>query len=179
VKDLGPRLLDIRDSMALDVLTTDHVAASQFIAGKVPLMLDDANRLMKPDDSGINAEVLWTVAQKMHVNVLFPDWDTTEMRRAVSMVSATAPAALQALAPALGNDIRAFALFLFSAYGKMGNVQYKQVFGPQGQTWVVRNIADRMKANPVAAPSLDLMKQKMDMLLEAGLDRAQSSTERG
>lgn len=179
VTDLGPRLLEVRDPMALEVLTGDHVAASQFVAGKVPLLLDDATRLMKPDGAGINAEVLWTVAQKMHVGVLFPDWDTSEMRRAVSMVSATAPAALQVLAPVLGNDIRAFTLFLFTAYSKIGNVQYKQVFGPQGQTWVVRAIAARMKAEPVAAPSLDLMKQRMETLLEGAVDRALSSPPQG
>ncbi|MEW5729670.1 MAG: hypothetical protein AB1918_17710 [Pseudomonadota bacterium] len=162
---LGPRLLELRESDRLHVLA-DPMAAAQFAQGKTPLLLDKADRLMVNDGAGINAEVLWTLSQKMHIGFLFPEWDTNELRRAVSMVSATAPQALATLVPAFGHDVRAFALFLFSAYGRMGNVRYKQVFGPEGQPWVVRALAETARRTPPTAPSLDQMKLCMERLID-------------
>ncbi len=166
VTALGPRLLDLRESDRVHVLS-DPMAAAQYVQGKTPLLLDKAERLMVNDGSGINAEVLWSLSQKMNVGYLFAEWDTNELRRAVSMVSATAPQALATLAPVFGHDIRAFALFLFTAYGRMGTVRYKQVFSAGGQPWVVRALADAARGAPPLAPSLEQMKLSMERLIDA------------
>lgn len=171
VKALGPKLLDLRQSFQISVLA-DHNAAAQLASGKVPLLLDDARRLMIPDGSGINAEILWAVSQKIHLNHLFPHWDSNESRRALSVIASTSPDALATMAPVLGGDIRVFTLFLFTAYSKLEAIGYKQVFGPQGKTWMVRAIAERLIRNPLGAPSLDLMKVEMERSLDGLADAA-------
>ncbi|MGE5547110.1 MAG: hypothetical protein ACM33T_09440 [Solirubrobacterales bacterium] len=165
VTELGPRLLDCKDSATVAMLA-DRSVSGQLAEGKTPLLMDSAKRLMAEDGASINAEILWTVGQKMHVSLLFPEWDPTEMRRALSVISATSQPALEALAPALGGDIRAFTLFLFTAYNRMGINRFKQVFGPEGQLRVVKAIAARMAHESPKAPSLEMMKAKMEALLD-------------
>lgn len=143
VTKLGPKLLEYRDPLKLQVLA-DHSVETAMAEGRTPLLLDNAKRLLTINTDSINAEVLWNVCQKMRMAALFPGYDVGEMRKAVSLVAATSPAALRHLMPVLGDDIRMFTLYLFTAYGKLGPVRYRQVLGADGQTWVVEAMARRV-----------------------------------
>lgn len=142
VTKMGESLLEMRDPMKLLVLA-DYTAETAMVDGKVPLLLDNVQRMLTPTEE-INAEVLWTVCQKMRMAALFPGYDVGEMRKAVSLVAATNKAAIKYLLPVLGDDIRKFTLYLFTAYDTFGPARYRQVLGSGGQTWVVEAMAARV-----------------------------------
>lgn len=169
VSRMGDALLEVRDPLKVQVLS-DHAAETAVVEGKVPLLLDNANRMLTPTDS-INAEVLWSVCQKMRMAALFPGYDVGEMRKAVSLVAATSPAALKHLLPVLGDDIRKFTLYLFTAYGKFGPARYRQVLGNDGQTWVVQAMAQRVAKEP----PLEGTHEQWKATIETWLDSAVAS----
>lgn len=175
VTALGDRLLEMRDPLKLQVLA-DAAAESALVDGKVPLLLDTAQRMMTPTD-GINAEVLWSVCQKMRMAALFPDYDVGEMRRAVSLVAATSPAALEHLLPVLGDDIRKFTMYLFTAYGKFGPVRYRQVLGVDGQTWVVEAMARRVTKEPPLTGTHEQWKATIEDWLDSAVATLDSDFE--
>lgn len=173
VTALGPRLLEFRDPLRLQLLA-DHTTEAALVDGKMPLLLSGAQRLMTAASDNINAEVLWTVCQKMRMAALFPGFDTAEMRKAVSLVAATSPAALQVFMPVLGGDIRFFTLYLFTAYGKFGPIRYRQVFGSEGQGWVL----DGMARRAAKAGDLTGTYEEMKAAIETWLDTAVEQLDR-
>ncbi|MCR6633245.1 MAG: hypothetical protein NVV74_26160 [Magnetospirillum sp.] len=168
VTKLGDKLLDFRDPLKLQVLA-DHTAETALVDGKVPLLLDTAERLITPSGDTINAEVLWNVCQKMRMAALFPGYDVGEMRKAVSLVAATSPAALKHLMPVLGDDIRRFTLYLFTAYGTFGPARYRQVLGVNGQTWVVEAMAQRIAREPPLTGTHEQWKETIESWLDSAI----------
>lgn len=174
VTALGPRLLEFRDPLRLQLLA-DPSTETAMIEGKPPLLLSDARRLIASATDTINSEVLWSVCQKMRMAALFPGFDLAEMRRAVSFIVATSPVALQVFLPVLGDDIRKFTLYLFTAYGKFGPTRYRQVFGDEGQGWVLESMASRAAKAPPLAGTHEEMKASIESWLDSAveaLDRA-------
>lgn len=177
VTKLGPKLLEFRDPMRLQVLA-DHSVEMAMTEGKVPLLLDNAKRLMTANTDTINAEVLWSVCQKMRMSALFPGYDVGEMRKAVSLVAATSPAALKHLMPVLGDDIRKFTLYLFTAYGKLGPVRYRQVLGVDGQTWAVEAMARRVAKEPPLTGTHEEWKAKVEHWLDSAVATLDADAEK-
>ncbi|MCA1908166.1 MAG: hypothetical protein LDL39_07380 [Magnetospirillum sp.] len=169
VNSLGEKLLEYRDPLKVQLLS-DYATESALVDGKLPLLLSDAHRLMSAASDNINAEVLWNVCQKMRMAALFPGHDTAEMRKAVSLVAATSPAALKLLMPVLGDDIRKFTLYLFTVYGKFGPARYRQVLGTQCQTWVVEGMAKRVAKEPPLAGTHEEMKRTIESWLDSTLE---------
>jgi hypothetical protein len=176
VTKLGPKLLDYRDPLKLQVLS-DPAAENSMAEGKVPLLFDTAQRLMAADDT-INPEVLWGVCQKMRMAALFPGYDVGELRKAVSLIAATSPAALKHLMPVLGDDIRKFTLYLFTAYGKLGPVRYRQCLGADGQTWVVEAMARRVAKEPPLAGTHEQWKATIEGWLDSAVETLDVNDER-
>lgn len=169
VSSLGEKLLEYRDPLKVQLLS-DYATESALVDGKLPLLLSDAHRLMSAASDNINAEVLWNVCQKMRMAALFPGHDTAEMRKAVSLVAATSPAALKLLMPVLGDDIRKFTLYLFTVYGKFGPGRYRQVLGAQCQTWVVEGMAKRVAKEPPLTGTHEEMKRTIESWLDSTLE---------
>lgn len=169
VTKLGAKLLDFRDPLKLQVLA-DTSAGSAMADGKVPLLLDSAQRLFSAGTDTINAEVLWNVSQKMRMAALFPGFDNTEMRKAVSLIAASSPAALKHLLPVLGDDIRKFTLYLFTAYAKLGPARYRQALGANGQTWVVEAMARRIAKEEPLAGTHEQWKATIETWLDSALE---------
>ncbi|HTH18155.1 MAG TPA: hypothetical protein VL974_15970 [Magnetospirillum sp.] len=169
VTKLGEGLLEFRDPLKLQVLA-DQSAETALVDGKVPLLLDSAQRLITPNTDTINAEVLWNVSQKMRMAALFPGYDTSDMRRAVSLVAATSPAALKHLLPVLGDDIRKFTLYLFTAYGKFGPGRYRQVLGADGQAWMVEAMAQRAAKEPPLTGTHEQWKAVIESWLDSAIE---------
>ena len=168
VTSLGKRLLDYRDPLKVQLLSESGTEAA-LVDGKAPLLLSDARRLLTPSTDNINAEVLWNVCQKMRMAALFPGYDTAELRKAVSLVAATSPAALKILLPVLGDDIRKFTLYLFTIYGKFGPTRYRQVLGAQCQSWVLEAMAQRVAKEPPLSGTYEDMKRTMEGWLDNAL----------
>lgn len=177
VTKLGPKLLDFRDPLKLQVLA-DHTAETAMTDGKVPLLLDNAQRLMTTNTDAINAEILWSVSQKMRMAALFPGFDTSEMRKAVSLIAATSPAALKHLMPVLGEDIRKFTLYLFTAYGKLGPARYRQALGANGQTWVVEAMARRIAKEPTLTGTHEQWKATIETWLDSAVETMDEADEK-
>lgn len=174
VTALGNRLLEYRDPLRLQLLA-DQSTATALVEGKIPLLLSNAQRLLSANSDTINAEVLWNVCQKMRMAALFPGFDTSEMRKAVSLIAATSPKALQLFMPVLGGDIRPFTLYLVTAYGKFGPTRYRQVFGNEGQGWVLESMARRVTKGPALGGTHEEMKATIELWLDSAveqLDRA-------
>lgn len=176
VTTLGEKLLDMRDPLKLQVLA-DYTAENALVDGKIPLLLDTAQRMMTPTDD-INAEVLWSVCQKMRMAALFPGYDVGEMRKAVSLVAATNAVALKHLMPVLGDDIRKFTLYLFTAYGKFGPARYRQVLGSGGQTWVVEAMARRVAKEPPLVGTHEQWKATIEDWLDSAIATLDADTEK-
>ncbi len=176
VTKLGPKLLEYRDPLKLQVLS-DPSVENAVTEGKTPLLFDTAKRLMAADDT-INPEVLWGVCQKMRMAALFPGYDVGEMRKAVSLIAATSPAALKFLMPVLGDDIRKFTLYLFTAYAKLGPVRYRQCLGADGQTWVVEAMARRAAKEPPLAGTHEQWKTTIESWLDSAVETLDTNDER-
>lgn len=176
VTSLGEQLLEVRDPLKVQILA-DQSAETALVDGKIPLLLDGAKRMMTPTDT-INAEVLWSVCQKMRMAALFPGYDVGEMRKAVSLVAATSPAALKHLLPVLGDDIRKFTLYLFTAYGKFGPARYRQVLGADGQTWVVEAMARRAAKEPPLAGTHEQWKATIEHWLDSAVETLDNDAEK-
>ena len=176
VTKMGDNLLELRDPLKVQVLA-DQTAETAVVDGRVPLLLDGAARMMTPTDT-INAEVLWSVCQKMRMAALFPGYDVGEMRKAVSLVAATSPAALKHLLPVLGEDIRKFTLYLFTAYGKFGPTRYRQVLGADGQTWVVEAMAQRVAKEPPLSGTHEQWKATIEEWLDTAVETLDSDAEK-
>jgi len=169
VTRLGPKLLDYRDPLKLQCLS-DPAVETAMVEGKTPLLFDTAKRLMSGETDTINAEVLWNVCQKMRMSALFPGYDVGEMRKAVSLIAATSPTALTHLMPVLGGDIRQFTLYLFTAYGKLGPMRYRQVLGADGQTWVVEAMARRAAKEPPLTGTHEQWKATIERWLDSAVE---------
>lgn len=177
VEKLGPKLLEFRDPLKLQVLA-DHAAGTAVADGRVPLLLDSAQRLLTANSDTINAEVLWNVSQKMRLAALFPGFDTTEMRKAVSLIAATSPAALKHLLPVLGDDVRKFTLFLFTAYAKLGPTRYRQSLGLDGQNWVVEAMARHIAREAPLNGTHEQWKATMENWLDSSIDTLDEQDEK-
>lgn len=177
VTKLGPKLLDFRDPLKLQVLA-DHMAENAMSDGKVPLLLDNAQRLLTSSGDTISPEVLWNVSQKMRMAALFPGFDTTEMRKAVSLIAATSPIALKHLLPVLGDDIRKFTLYLFTAYAKLGPARYRQALGLNGQAWVVEAMARRAAKEPPLSGTHEQWKASIETWLDSSVESMDETAER-
>ncbi|MGE5516301.1 MAG: hypothetical protein ACM31D_10830 [Bacteroidota bacterium] len=176
VTSMGERLLDMRDPLKLQVLS-DYTAETALVDGKVPLLLDAAQRMLTPSED-INAEVLWSVCQKMRISALFPGYDIGEMRKAVSLVAASNRAAIKFLLPVLGDDIRKFTLYLFTAYDTLGPARYRQVLGSGGQTWVVEAMAQRVAKEPPLTGTHEQWKATIEGWLDSAVATLDADTEK-
>lgn len=157
VTDLGSRLLDIREAAELQALSAPGNMPRD---GRVPLLLDDAKRLMASGKEVIDPEILWRVVQQMDLARLFPNKsDVNQIRRAVSQVSNTHVDVLRALLPVLGGDIRRFTAFLMIAYTTAGEQRFKQDFCQSGQVHAARKLAERLSRIEPPPPCLDDMKR--------------------
>ncbi len=87
----------------------------------------------------IDGEVLWRVCTQMDLNRLFSDQDTAMIRKVIALVAGTSREMLEGLMPLLGHDIRLFVTFLFIAYARLGEVEYRNSFMSEGATgWMGR-----------------------------------------
>lgn len=177
VTKLGENLLEFRDPLKLQVLA-DHSAETALVDGKVPLLLDGAKRMLTPNADTINAEVLWNVCQKMRMAALFPGYDSTDMRRAVSLVAATGPQALNCLLPVLGDDIRKFTLYLFTAYNKFGPARYRQVLGADSSTWMVEAMAQRVAKEEPLVGTHEQWKAAIERWLDSAVETLDADEEK-
>lgn len=179
VSDLGSRLLDIREAAELQALSAPGNVPRD---GRVPLLLDDAKRLMVPGKEVIESEILWRVVQQMDLARLFPSSETSLVRRAVAQVSNTHVDVIRSLLPVLGGDIRRFTAFLMIAFTTLGEQRFKQDFCQTGQVHAARKLADRLTNAETPPPCLDDMKRVYSALLstayvggvEAGPSRLES-----
>ncbi|CAA7626241.1 hypothetical protein [Magnetospirillum sp. UT-4] len=167
VTALGPQLLEYRDPLKVQLLS-EHSTERALVEGKAPLLLGPAHRLLTGAGDSINADILWSVCQKMRMAALFPGFDTAELRKAVSAVAATSPQALKLLMPVLGGDIRLFTLYLFTAYGVFGPIRYRQVLGADGRKWMLEAMARRI----ARGPALKGTHEEMKATIESWLDQA-------
>ena len=162
VADLGPRLLEIREAAELQALAAPGGTPKD---GRVPLLLDNAQRLMMPGRDMIDAEVLWRVVQQMDLARLFPKTEANQLRRSVAQVSAINGDVLKALLPALGGEIRRFTAFLMIAYTSFGEQRFKQEFCQSGQAHAARKLAERLAKVAPPPPSLVEMKRVYEAVL--------------
>lgn len=162
VSDLGSRLLDIREAAELQALASPGNMPRD---GRVPLLLDDAKRLIASGKESIDPEILWRVVQQMDLARLFPKSDTSQIRRAVSQVSAIHVDVIRALMPVLGGDIRRFTAFLMIAFTTLGEQRFKQEFCQSGQVHAARKLAERLTKVEPPPPCLDDMKRAYASLL--------------
>jgi hypothetical protein len=166
VSGLGSRLLDFRDPLKLQLLADANIGPA-VVEGKIPLLLSDASRMINTDS--IDAEMLWSVCQKMRIAALFPAFNVTELRKAVAMIAATSPTALKLLLPVLGDDIRKFTLYLFTAYASFGSTRYRQVMGAHAQTWVIEAMAKRAARERPLAGTHEQMKATIETWLGSAI----------
>jgi hypothetical protein len=162
VTDLGSRLLDIREAAELQALAAPGNMPRD---GRVPLLLDDAKRLIASGKETIDPEILWRVVQQMDLARLFPKSDTSQIRRAVSQVSAIHVEVIKALMPVLGGDIRRFTAFLMIAFTTLGEQRFKQEFCQAGQVHAARKLAERLTRTEPPPPCLDDMQRVYSALL--------------
>ncbi|EME67653.1 hypothetical protein H261_22443 [Paramagnetospirillum caucaseum] len=163
VSDLGSRLLDIREAAELQALASPGNMPRD---GRVPLLLDDARRLLVGGKDTIDAEILWRVVQQMDLARLFPNKsDVSQIRRAVAQVSATHVDVIRSLLPVLGGDIRRFTAFLMIAFTTLGEQRFKQDFCQTGQVHAARKLAERLSKIEAPPPCLDDMKRVYAALL--------------
>lgn len=162
VSDLGSRLLDIREAAELQALAAPGNMPRD---GKTPLLLDDAKRLIASGKESIDPEILWRVVQQMDLGRLFPKSDHTQIRRAVSQVSAIHVDVIKALMPVLGGDIRRFTAFLMIAFTTLGEQRFKQEFCQAGQVHSARKLAERLTKVEPPPPCLDDMQRVYSSLL--------------
>jgi hypothetical protein len=137
VSKLGERLLTFRSAEPLQIL-----AAEGMPGGMLPILLDDAKRLLAPD-GGFDPEALWLAVDKLALPAAHPDMDRSAWRRTLAHVSTTPPVSAQMLVPALGEDLRRITVFLTAAYRKLGMQDYKRVFGSDD---AVRRLSARVHA---------------------------------
>jgi hypothetical protein len=154
VSDLGSRLLDIREAAELQALAAPGNVPRD---GRVPLLLDDARRLLVAGKDVIEPEILWRVVQQMDLARLFPKAEVSQIRRAVSQVSATHVDVIRSLLPVLGGDIRRFTAFLMIAFTTLGEPRFKQDFCQTGQVHAARKLAERLSKTEAPPPCLDDM----------------------
>ena len=93
-------------------------------------------------------------------------------------MAATSPAALKHLLPVLGEDIRKFTLYLFTAYGKFGPTRYRQVLGADGQTWVVEAMAQRVAKEPPLSGTHEQWKATIEEWLDTAVETLDSDAEK-
>ncbi|OAN43761.1 hypothetical protein [Magnetospirillum moscoviense] len=166
VVGLGPRILEFRDPLKLQLLADENIGHA-LVEGKTPLLLSDAGKMINSDN--IDAEMLWSVCQKMRLGALFPNFNATEMRKAVAMIAATSPVALKAFLPVLGDDIRKFTLYLFTTYACFGPTRYRQVLGAHAQGWVIEAMAKRAKREPALSGTHEEMKATIETWLNSAV----------
>jgi hypothetical protein len=162
VSDLGSRLLDIREAAELQALSSPGNMPRD---GRVPLLLDDARRLMAAGKDAIDGEILWRVVTQMDLGRLLPKPDVSLLRRAVAQVSATHADVIRSLLPVLGGDIRRFTAFLMIAFTTLGEQRFKQDFCQSGQVHAARKLAERIAKAESPPPCLDDMKRVYGALL--------------
>ena len=169
VVKLGPRILDIREPAELRALASREERANMAGGGQ-PLLLDSAKRLIKPAGDTIDGEILWKVCTQMDLGRLFPGRDSGQLRRVLAHIAGTSTAAIGALMPVLGDDIRRFVTFLYVAYAELGEDEYRQSFSPGGATaWMARRYADRLvQLESLPPPAFALMRDCFAGVIAAG-----------
>ncbi|HIJ61672.1 MAG TPA: hypothetical protein HPQ04_03170 [Rhodospirillaceae bacterium] len=168
-KRLGPTILEMREPWELRALTGKDGQQMRAEGGR-PIFLDSALRLMQANNDSIDAEILWTVSQQMELSRLIPNADQGRMRKVVSLVAATSKFAISQLLPLLGADMRLFVTFLFVAFARLGEGEFRKCFMEGGENqWMAKVLIDRLAdGGPLPSPSVE----EMEAAFGAVFDRA-------
>jgi len=165
VTRLGERILDLRETSQIEILAAEGLTPE----GYLPLLLSDAKRLRGPD-GGLDANALSDVFIKLNLDALFPDLVDTALRRAVSQISCVDPRAVEQLLPVLELNIRSVAVFLFTAFHRMGEKAFRQALGPHCALWAVQKMAKYLESCRPWPRSLPGMKQASERALAYAFD---------
>lgn len=165
VSKLGARILDLRDPKQIDILAADGLTPEGFL----PLMLADATRLCDVQ-GGLSPAALAEAFTKLGLEAMFPLFDETGLKRAVSQMSVMDPTAVLALIPALERDLRAFTVFIFSVFSKLEPKAFKQALGPHCPQWAVQKLAKHIQTCRPWPRSLPGMKTASEKALAFAFD---------
>jgi hypothetical protein len=153
----GKLLLEIHEPAEVLALTAEQ-ARSALEEGRTPLFMGPAKHLMVPKGDTVDAELLWSVADQMDLARLLPDQDNPAMRHAISQIAATSLSVLTLLQPVLGHSARLFSTFLFVAYAKLGEDEFRRTFRGGATEWMAKRYVERLSMiDPLPAPSFDAM----------------------
>ena len=160
VKQLGQAFLEMREPWELRAVSGKDGRQIRAQGGR-PIFLEGADRLMGPNGDSIDAEILWTVSQQMELGRLIPDADQGRMRKIVSLVAGTSKFAISQLMPLLGSDMRLFVTFLFVAFARLGEGDFRKCFMEGGDNqWMAKVMIDRLEERgTLPAPVLEEMRQ--------------------
>jgi hypothetical protein len=146
VDAIGAALLSIREPTELRALAGE-VGRQAMEQKQRPLFLSGARQLMRGSGDGIDSELLWKLWDQMGLDRLFENSDMSETRKIIAEVAATSKAAIAALMPILGEDVRQFIAFLFVAYRQLGRTEFRNVFAESSETqWLVQGYCDKLRA---------------------------------
>ncbi len=165
VTRLGSRILALREPAQIQILAEEGLTPE----GRLPLLLDNAKRLHGPDQ-GIDANTLTEAFAKLGLEAVFPTLVDTQLRRAVSQVACMDPRVAQLLIPALETDLRSVAIFLFTAFVRLGEKAFRQAFGPHGAMWAVQKLAKHLETCRPWPRALPSMKQASERALAFAID---------
>lgn len=166
VSRLGRRILDIREPGELTALAEPEARATVENGGQ-PLWLDTAQRLMPLGGDTIDAEILWAMCRRLDLGRLYPGHDGAKLRRALAQVAGTSQAAIGALMPVLGGDIRLFVTFLFTAHAVLGDDGFRHAFRDGPLSDLVAGCAARLAAAPLPPPAFEAMRTAFSAILAA------------
>jgi hypothetical protein len=162
VAALGPRLMDIREATELKVLAESPDKNGQ--VDLLPLLFDEATRLLVPGGRAIDPKILEKVIAQMDLGRLFPGRNPTQMRHAFAQVAATDPDVLAALMPILGSDIRRFTTFLVVAHNSLGGPRFRQFFVNKNNPDKLKGWLARLAKTDLPPPRLDDMRATYEAL---------------
>lgn len=164
-KQMGVRLFDFREPSELSSLA-DYAEPDN--SRRLPLLMDNANRVLVKGRETIDPEILWTVCQQMDLARLYPNHDAKSLRVAVAQIAAAQAAALAPMMPVLGDDIRRFCVFLFVLHAMEGAPRFKAIYGEGGQVHVVRGWMARLNDMPMPKPTLTDLQECYGAVIGAG-----------
>ena len=178
-KRLGATLLEMREPWELRALTGRDGQQLRAQGGR-PIFLDNAIRLMQPNGTTIDAEILWSVSQQMDLSRLIPNADQGRMRKVVSLVAATSKFAISQLLPLLGADMRLFVTFLFVAFSRLGEGEFRKCFMEGGENqWMAKVLIDRLaERGALPPPTVEEMESAFGAVFNqaAGLPAGRAAT---
>lgn len=165
VSRLGPRILTFREPAQWKILAAEGLTPD----GRLPLLLDDANRLKGPD-GGIDPHALKEAFDKMGLAAIFPDLAENGARRAVALIATMEARIFQMLLPALAHDIKQVTIFLFAALSRMGEKAFRQALGPTGAIWAIQKLAKHLESCGPWPHSLPSLKQACERAMAFAID---------